>query len=299
MLKPTKTVQTLENGIFEISGIDSVEKYLKAVDQIYQMVCPPKQPQACELWFRGVKSTTYNLDPSISRGLGAQSEIVYLSKFRSLAYPYLGNVPYFPYSEDKLHSYWGWLFLMQHYSVPTRLLDWSREALVALLFALGEPTNTLEETTDKAVWLLSPVTLNQTFRFYNYLKPGYIPNVSEPAFTALFGPNAKSDNVKAAAAIGPLNNPRIIKQAGTFTVYPLARKIVPLDLLPDSSKYLYKIIIKKGARESMNNQLLHYGLSEHDLYPGLENVAADIRQEIESEGLKSNQTHVSLKSRTK
>ncbi|MFC3772872.1 FRG domain-containing protein [Paenibacillus sp. GCM10012303] len=285
MLKPAKPVQVLQNNIFEITGVDTVEKYLKAVDQIYRMVCPPQKPRSCELWFRGTKSTTFNLEPSIARGLGAQSEIVYLSKFRSLAYPYLGNVPYFPFSEDKTHSYWGWLFLMQHYSVPTRLLDWSREALVALLFALGMPANATEETHDKVVWVLNPVVLNRAFRFYPFLKPGYIPNVTEPAFTARFGPNAKNDNVKAAAAVGPLNNPRIIKQAGTFTVFPITPTMVPLNLLPDSSKYLYKIIINKAARDAMNDQLFHYGLTEHDLFPGLENVAADIRQEIEAEGL--------------
>lgn len=285
MLKQVKSVRTSDSGIFEITGIDSVDKYLKAVDQIFNKVCPPGMPRSCELWFRGVKSTTFHLEPSIARGLGAQSEIVYLSKFRSLAYPYLGNVPYFPYSEDNDHSYWGWLFLMQHYTVPTRLLDWSREALVALLFALGTPTSEMERTNDKVVWLLDPVTLNKAFRFYNFLKPGYIPNVVEPAFTARFGPNAKNDNVKAAAAIGPLNNPRIIKQAGTFTVFPISSKTVPLDLLPDSSNYLYKIVIKKDARERMNDQLLHYGLTEHDLFPGIENVAADIKQEIEAESL--------------
>jgi hypothetical protein len=81
-----------------------------------------------------------------------------LSKFRSLAYPYLdGQLPYFPFSENR-SSYWGWLFMMQHYGVPTRLLDWSREALVALLFALGEAVNDEERNHDKVVWLLDPVT---------------------------------------------------------------------------------------------------------------------------------------------
>lgn len=232
-----------------------------------------------------MKSTTFHLTPTIARGLGAQAEVVYLSKFRSLAYPYLdGQLPYFPFSEDR-NSYWGWLFLMQHYGVPTRLLDWSREALVALLFALGEPVNEEERNHDKAVWVLDPVRLNKAFRFYKFLKPGYIPNVTEPAFNALFGPNAKNDIVKPAAAIGPLNNPRIIKQAGTFTVFPRSAKIVPLDELPDSHKYLYKIVIKKEARERMNSQLLHYGLTEHDLFPGIQNVAADITQELIAEGL--------------
>jgi hypothetical protein len=286
MTRNSRTSRISANGIFEITGIQTVEGYLKAVDQIYQKICPPTETNSCQLWFRGVKSTTYDLSPSITRGLGAQSETVYLSKFRSLAYPYLDRVPYFPYSEDR-NSYWGWLFLMQHYGVPTRLMDWSREALVALLFALGEPTQSIERTTDKVVWLLDPVSLNKSFRFYSFLKPGYIPNVTEPAFTARFGPNAKNDNVKAAAAIGPLNNPRIIKQAGTFTVFPKTQRTVALDKLPDSSTYLYKIVIKNEARQAMNTQLLHYGLTEHDLYPGIENVAADITQELKSEGLLS------------
>lgn len=273
----------IENKLYVIPGIDSVEKYLKAVDQIYEKICPDGNPASCVLWFRGVKSTSYDLSPSIIRGLGAQSEIIYMSKFRSLAYPYVGEVPFFPYSEDR-NSYWGWLFLMQHYGVPTRIMDWSREALVALLFALGKP-NATEAKSDAAVWLLEPTVLNSAFRFYSFKEPGYIPNVTEPAFNARFGPNAKTDNVKAAAAIGPLNNPRIIKQAGTFTVFPKMETLVPLNKLPDSSKFLYKIIIKKDARNLMNNQLRHYGLAERDLYPGIETVAEDIRQELISEKL--------------
>ncbi|MOA21576.1 hypothetical protein D3C78_1420750 [compost metagenome] len=154
-----------------------------------------------------------------------------------------------------------------------------------MLFALGEPVNDEERNNDKVVWLLNPVELNKAFKFYPYLKPGYIPNVTEPAFNVRFGPNAKSDNVKAAAAIGPLNNPRILKQAGTFTVFPKSAPTVPLDELLDSSTYLYKIVIKKEARTKMNNQLLHYGLTEHDLFPSIQNVAADITQELTAEGL--------------
>ncbi len=119
MVRSQRMPKSSTDGIFEITGVDSVEKYLKAVDQIFQKVCPAGSPRSCELWFRGVKSTSYNLDPTIARTLGAQSEIVYLSKFRSLAYPYLDEVPYFPYAEDK-NSYWGWLFMMQQRKKPFR-----------------------------------------------------------------------------------------------------------------------------------------------------------------------------------
>lgn len=147
-----------------------------------------------------------------------------------------------------------------------------------MLFALGVPANDEERNHDKVVWLLDPVRLNKAFKFYTFLKPGYIPNVTEPAFNALFGPNAKTDKVEPAAAIGPLNNPRIIKQAGTFTVFPKTATIVPLDELPDSYKYLYEIVIKKEAREQMNNQLRHYGLTEHDMFPSIKTLPRTLRR---------------------
>ena len=188
---------------------------MKAVDQIYRLACHANKSDACELWFRGVKSTTYHLTPSIAKGSARRR--------KSSICPSSARWP------------------------KTRLLDWSREALVASLFALGEPVNDVERNHDKVVWVLDPVRLNKAFRFYKFLKPGYIPNVTEPAFNALFGPNAKNDKAKPAAAIGPLNNPRIIKPAGTFTVFPRSAAIVPLDELPDSYKYLYKIVIRKRS----------------------------------------------------
>lgn len=270
-------------AITEVRNVDSVESYLEAVNRFYRMICPGDTEPCEQLWFRGVKKAAYNLDPSIARGgLGPESEIVYLSKFRSLAYPYLSELPSFPDADDR-GSYWGWLFMMQHYGVPTRLLDWSREALVALLFAVSPNTTDDETACDPAVWCLNPVELNKAFRFYDFLKPGYIPNVVEPAFTARFGPHAKTENVKAAAAIGPLNNPRIIKQAGTFTVYPKTKVTVALNLLPDSSDYLYKIVIRKEARPSINKQLRRYGLTQDDLFPEIGKVPAEIMRELRAE----------------
>jgi hypothetical protein len=53
---------------------------------------------------------------------------------------------------------WGWYFLMQHFGAPTRLLDWTDVALVALYFAIKDS----QGMTDRAVWALDPYELNYT-----------------------------------------------------------------------------------------------------------------------------------------
>ncbi len=70
------------------------------------------------------------------------------ARFRLTAKTRRGEVPS---NSDPL----GWLFLMQHYRLPTRLLDWSQSPLVALYFALGKP-----DDRDAVLWALSPTQLN-------------------------------------------------------------------------------------------------------------------------------------------
>jgi FRG domain. len=266
--------------------VKSVEEYLKAVDKAFQLICPTSV--RCELWYRGqnqqANPTSFNLVPSIARsGRNPLMEIIYLSKFKSYAIPFVQELPSFPIPNGQA-AYWHWLFMMQHYGVPTRLLDWSRDALAGLFFALdGRGANDIGK--DAAVWILNPVQLNKAFSFHSFVKPGYIPNVDEEVVDFYFGPNAEIlGSKKPVAVIGPLNNPHIVAQRGVFTVFPHDREIIPLNLFSDASNYLLEICIAADSIPLISNELEHYGVTRFTLYPDITEVVRQINLEVQEEG---------------
>jgi hypothetical protein len=104
-------------------------------------------------WFRGHPEPYGNLTPSVYRTpptpeRGGYREYWLAERFRLRAGSVHDKVPTW---DDRLR----WLLLMQHYGLPTRLLDWTESVLVALYFAV-------QGSADKAgeVWCIRPDKLN-------------------------------------------------------------------------------------------------------------------------------------------
>ena len=104
--------------------------------------------------FRGVTDNGHELVPSIGRNTkaGTSGDITSLEhhlmeEFKRLSIPELTLPPTCEFE---------WLFLAQHYGLPTRLLDWSSNPLVALFFAVER-----KDEVDGAVYMVKRAVSDQ------------------------------------------------------------------------------------------------------------------------------------------
>lgn len=128
--------------------------------------------------------------------------------------------------------------------MPTRLLDWTLNPLVALYFAV-EP----DEDCDSAVYAL--LTDNWLDDRHRGMDPFEI------------------DKVYAMAA--PHVSPRVHAQSGHFTVQP-----DPTEAL--IAEQLTKIVIAASARNELLYTLHSYGVSSRSLYPDLDGLSRWLRR---------------------
>ncbi|QDM01786.1 FRG domain-containing protein [Aliarcobacter butzleri] len=99
------------------------------------------------VWYRGQTNDSYTLLPSYLRDDFAPEKTL-LSAFKQNATMLTNQHPV---------SSFDWLFVMQHYGIPTRLLDWTESPLIALYFALKKHA----DQNDAVIWALKPTELNK------------------------------------------------------------------------------------------------------------------------------------------
>jgi hypothetical protein len=228
-------------------------------------------------WYRGHSEFYYQLEPSIYRKpFAVSSEEQLTSLFKSKAIPHLNNVP------NGKNEYWEWLFLMQHYKIPTRLLDWTESALVALAFAVIFRNNQTVRSKSKEgahVWCLDPLKVNSKF---NQLDKNVIPNITENEHAQnVCDKNYKPETGKLetpVAVYGPQNNVRIVGQKGVFTVFPTSEQFKYDDYINDNG---VKLIIKTDKQvKDIAMELINLGISESMIFPELDYIAVEIIREF-------------------
>lgn len=174
-----------------------------------------------------------------------------------------------------------WLFLMQHLRVPTRLLDWTEGALIALYFAL--------EYASPVVWMLNPDELNQ-LSVSSKIIPGAFP-------LTWFRPkngsvNIGHENIRGAweqdrrgvdlpVAIKPTYiHPRMRAQKSCFTVH--GKRKEPISKMV-SDKILVKFLIREEHIPEIRHDLSILGITHTSVFPEAEFLAQEIKEAATTE----------------
>ncbi len=191
------------------------------------------------VFYRGVKSVDFPLIPKIGRvvppdsiGSREKNEQEILRLFKQRAFQYLDFTP---------QTDWDWLAVGQQYGLPTRLLDWTDNPLVACFFAVDE-----ESETDSIIY---------TYRNDSYISTEKYPDPFHYKKVGRFIPKHLVQ--------------RITTQGGLFTIHPN-----PFE--PFESNGIDKIIIPNRIRTVLKKTLNKYGVDRFTLFPGLDGLATHI-----------------------
>jgi hypothetical protein len=189
-------------------------------------------------FFRGVSHEKFELIPKVGRLpkniIGYYNEETVFKRFKNQARPYLQSIP----AND-----WEWLAIAQHHGLPTRLLDWSSNPLVALYFAVKGDSD-----ENSAVYI------------YTYKSGSLGLDIDKTP-----DPFSIAEDVFLFSS--PHVTSRITAQSGLFTIHKNPSQRL-------TSGRIQKIIINNSARKSLRIELRNYGIHDASMFPGLDGLAS-------------------------
>jgi len=205
--------------------------------------------------FRGQrKEKNWPLVPSVGRDadrsgfLCREREI--LEEFKCESIPYIDLVP----SND-----WQWLALAQHNRLPTRLLDWTKNPLAALWFAVRSPA---ADNQPGIVWAFHYAEEQSVFNTADMDSPFSIKR------TYVYFPEHVFPFIQAQSGVFTVHH----REGGNPGQFP------PLEeSTTDSDLLLTKIEIPADFFTAIRYDLFRVGISPASLFPGLAGIVDKIR----------------------
>ena len=227
------------------------------------------------IWhLRGQADASWNLTPSLVRyfNMGEVTapkahgiEISVLREFQSQAHLYVpANVL------SQVRSFVAWMMLMQHYSCPTRLLDWTQSPFVATYFAVEQRSE-----KDGAIWLFNSPLLNtimeEKYGALHFKEHQELMFEHEHAIPAIYPIMGAIHTERSSAQQGSYTfGCSLVGNHETIIAECFAEKYPKANGSAD--KLLNKIIIPASLKEEFVARLHTMNINARTLFPGADGL---------------------------
>ena len=237
-------------------SFDALTRVLESVSSVYEKLGTKY------LWWRGHAEQEWNLEPKVYRNnYTPWDEYNFIWTFEQQA-----PVRYPNWPEDRARQ----LTLMQHYGLPTRLLDWSYSLFTALYFSA---CNEKKDDMNGSLWALHPGELNSLQTGHGYIYHDKMKEAEELINSAFQKVNERQPTDRILAMTGPQVDLRMLVQSAAFTIHDIG---TPLNELADNERFAAEIIIKQEEKGALREALAINGFTRLHLFPDLESLAKDL-----------------------
>ncbi|MBE5883835.1 MAG: FRG domain-containing protein [Lachnospiraceae bacterium] len=286
-----------DNNIVELHIVSTINQYIMLLDKVAE--------SKDKLFFRGHSNVSYQLIPSVFRRQDwiENEKLMYQELLINCANDF-----------NQIEGHLATLAEMQHYGLPTRLLDVTQNPLVALYFACEGADNNSGEVIafrvrreDIKYPQSDTVTILASLPLFTYeeQKDFYEKSISyygkvedfnkdierlvhevrmeRPGFV---GKIQQEDLRKCIVVIPSKNNRRLEKQEGAFIVCGLLeehygnKKKNTIDEMRVRSKEGKKLVCIINGKDKILRQLNSLGINKSKVYPEIDDVADYIKNNI-------------------
>lgn len=273
-------------------------RVVKSIDEYLEVILEVKNAFKSEVWFRGQNNASHYLIPSLFREKSIvgidnvvkndyeykksdaimKDDFTALEKF-ILAYDRLMKPQNNPNKVD-------YFYLMQHYDIPTRLLDFSKSELIALYFSLSKKSKSKMNLDDEISSFFDNTDGSSKYGSSVFCIDPYYTNLNTTGKEIIYDLSVNDFDILEKIDLPiciktSFDDKRLVAQHGVFVFFGYNYRNYE-DYYP-LNKRIYKIFIPNSLRKEMFEELKNkFKITHSVIFPDIKGISLEIIDEIEN-----------------